>query len=86
MTNAEMTLAIIRKGFEVRKSWVMDVCSAVHSIEVKQRSSVSVRFSIDYRIPRSELDMLMDSAGAMELVEERLLRQMYDKIVKEGDE
>lgn len=41
MTNAEMTLAIIRKGFEVRKSWVMDVCSAVHSIEVKQRSSLT---------------------------------------------
>lgn len=84
MTSEEMMLGILLKGFDVRKTWFLDEQRCfVFKMEAKERGLGGRLLSLDYKIMHSELLLLADSVGAMNIVEEKQMHHLYNTIMED---
>lgn len=84
MTSEEMMLNILLKGFDVRKTWFLDEQRYfVFKLEAKERGFGGRLLFLDYKILHSELLLLADSVGAMNIVEEKQMRRLYNTIMED---
>ena len=84
MTSKEMMLAILLKGFDVRKTWFLDDQRYfVFKLEAKERCFGGRLLSLDYKILHSELLLLADRTGVMSIVEEKQMCRLYDTIMED---
>lgn len=84
MGSEGMMLEILLKGFDVRRTWAIDEqMYFAFKLEAKERCLGGRLFSLDYKILHSELLLLADASGAMDVIEERQMRRLYDTIMGE---